>query len=81
MGKHQSFVFSLKAASGQELAVPAHRVDTGPQVYSPSGAALSTTSGQLINKSPVFELLNQSEPLSGIKCAHSVVSIRIRVLM
>ena len=29
-------MFSLQAASGQELAaVQAHRVDTGPQVYSP----------------------------------------------
>ena len=32
----KAFVFSLQAASGQELAaVQAHRVDTGPQVYSP----------------------------------------------
>ena len=74
MGKHQ-------AASGQELAVQAHRTNTGPQVYSPPGAALSTTSGQLINKSPVFELLNQSELQSGIKRAHSVVSIRTKVPM
>ena len=66
MGKHQSFVFSLQVASGQEKGVQAHRMNAGPQVYSLAGAALSTTNGQLTTKQQ-----------SGIRPAHSMVSICI----